>query len=101
MLSLTEALHEELKADGVKVCALCPGPVETGFNKRAGAPDDYFPHILDRSAEQVARDGYAGFMDGHRVVVPGMPNRIMTLLPRLLPTGVMLAVTRARWRRRG
>jgi hypothetical protein len=101
VLSFTEALHEELKADGLKVCALCPGPVETEFNKRAGAPNDYFPHILDRSAEQVARDGYAGFMGGHRVVVPGMPNRIMTLLPRLLPTGVMLAVTRARWRRRG
>jgi len=26
-----EALHEELKDDGVRVCALCPGPVQTEF----------------------------------------------------------------------
>ena len=31
VLSFTEALHQELKSDGVRVCALCPGPVETEF----------------------------------------------------------------------
>ncbi len=36
-------------------------------------------------------------MGGHRVVVPGKPNRIMTLLPRLLPRGLMLAMTARRW----
>ena len=33
-----------------------------------------------------------GFMAGHRVVVPGKPNRIVTLLPRLFPRGLVLAV---------
>jgi short-subunit dehydrogenase len=98
VVSFTEALHEELKSDGVRVCALCPGPVDTEFNARAGMPDDYLPSFLNRSAERVARDGYQGFMDGHRVVVPGKPNRIMTLLPRLLPRGLMLAMTD--WRRK-
>ena len=98
VLSFTEAMHEELKAGGVRVCALCPGPVETEFNERAGLPDGYFPGYLSRSAERVARDGYQGFMDGHRVVVPGKPNRIMTLAPRLLPRGLMLAMTN--WRRK-
>ena len=76
-----------LSPDGVRVCALCPGPVETEFFGRAGMPDGYFPTFLVRSAERVAREGYEGFMAGHRVVVPGKPNRIMTLLPRLLPRG--------------
>ena len=98
VLSFSEAMHEELKADGVKVCALCPGPVDTEFNHRAGVPRDYFPGFLNRSAERVARDGYAGFMDGHRVVVPGKPNRLFTLLPRLLPRGLMLAMVD--WRRK-
>ncbi len=98
VVSFTEALHEELKGDGVRVCALCPGPVDTEFNARAGMPDDYLPGFLNRSAERVARDGYQGFMDGHRVVVPGKPNRIVTLLPRLLPRGLVLAMTA--WRRK-
>jgi short-subunit dehydrogenase len=97
-LSFTEAMHEELKADGVRVCALCPGPVNTEFNDRAGVPHDYFPAFLNRSAERVARDGYQGFMEGHRVVVPGRPNRIFTLLHRLLPRGLMLAMLD--WRRK-
>ncbi len=45
VLSFTEALHEELKADGVRVCALCPGPVETEFFERAGLPDELFPGL--------------------------------------------------------
>src|SRR5450830_1463190 len=99
VVSFSEALHEELKADGVRVCTLCPGPVGTEFFDRAGVPHNYFPAFLSRSAERVAREGYAGFMDGHRVVVPGKPNRIMTLLPRLLPRALMLAMTTWRWNR--
>ena len=104
VVSLTEALHEELKAAGVKVCALCPGPVPTEFNDRASVPHDYFPQALSRSAERVAREGYQGFMAGHRIVVPGRANRIATLLPRLLPRGLILAYLSWRWakaRRRG
>ena len=104
VVSFTEALHEELKVDGVKVCALCPGPVPTEFNEQAGVPHDYLPAALARPAEEVARAGYAGFIGGHRIVVPGKPNRIATLLPRLLPRGLMLAGMGWRWqkaRRRG
>jgi len=99
VLSFTEALHEELKESGVRVCALCPGPVETEFFDRAGMPPGYFPKFIARTAERVAREGYAGFMSGHRVVVPGTVNRIATLLPRLLPRAVMLAMIQWRWNR--
>jgi short-subunit dehydrogenase len=98
VVSFTEALHEELKGDRVRVCALCPGPVETEFNEKAGVPHDYFPQFLTVSAERVAREGYEGFMSGHRVVVPGLPNRLITLLPRLLPHGVILAAEQMRWK---
>jgi len=101
VVSFSEALHAELKADGVRVCALCPGPVATEFFAHAGLPHGYFPSYLNRSAERVAREGFAGFMAGQRVVVPGGPNRIMTLLPRLLPRSLMLAMTERRWQRKG
>jgi len=97
-LSFSEAMHQELKEDGVRVCALCPGPVPTQFLSRAGIPRGYFPAFLARSAERVAREGYEGFMGGHRVVVPGGVNRIVTLLPRLLPRGLIAGYSAWRWR---
>lgn len=98
-VSFSEALHGELGPKGVKVCALCPGPVPTGFMNRAGIPHDYFPRFLARSADRVARAGYEGFMGGHRLVIPGAPNRVLTLLPRLLPRGLVAEGTAWRWRR--
>jgi uncharacterized protein len=99
VLSLSEALHEELKADGVRVCALCPGPVETEFFARAGIPSGYIPGVLECPAEKVARAGYDGMMGGHRVVVPGKLNRLVTLLPRIVPRGPMLAGAARSWNR--
>jgi short-subunit dehydrogenase len=98
-VSFSEAMHQELKDEGVRVCALCPGPVPTHFFANAGIPRGYFPSFLARSAERVAREGYEGFMSGHRIVVPGGPNRILTLLPRLLPRGLIAGYSAWRWRR--
>jgi uncharacterized protein len=75
VLSFSEALHRELKPEGVRVTALCPGPVPTEFQARAGMSGEVFPQLLSRSAERVARDGYHGFKEGQRVVVPGSANR--------------------------
>jgi uncharacterized protein len=99
VVSFTEALHQELGAEGVRVCALCPGPVDTGFFDQAGIPRNYFPALFARTPERVARAGYAGLMGGHRIVVPGKPNRVISLLPRLLPRGLVVAGSAWRWRR--
>ena len=92
VLSFSEALHHELAPKGIRVTTLCPGPVATEFQSRAGMPEGYFPSILDRSVERVARDGYDGLMAGKRVVIPGFPNRVAAFLPRLAPRGIVLAV---------
>lgn len=101
IISFTEALHQELRHSGARVCALCPGPVETEFFATADMPSDYFPGYLRRSAGRVAREGYEGLMSGRRVVIPGQHNRIVTLLPRLLPRGVVLMGGMRRWQRKG
>ena len=75
VLSFSEALHRELGGQGVRVTALCPGPVETEFMARAGIPENHFPHFLSRSAERVAQEGYDGLMRGRRVVIPGSSNK--------------------------
>jgi uncharacterized protein len=99
VLSFSEALHREVRPRGVRVTALCPGPVPTEFQARAGIPEGYMPSILARSAQRVARDGYAGLMRGARIVVPGSGNRLVALLPRLLPRALMLAFMRSNMRK--
>ena len=98
VLSFSEALHRELKPEGVRVTALCPGPVRTEFQARAGMADDHFPSYLARSAGRVADEGYRGLMAGRRIVVPGTENKVVTLLPRILPRALLLRITDARQR---
>jgi short-subunit dehydrogenase len=91
VLSFGEALHHELKPLGVRVTTLCPGPVETEFQARAGMTERQFPRMLFRSAERVAQEGYDGLMRGRRVVVPGTDNKVAALLPRLVPRRLLLS----------
>ncbi len=93
VLSFSQALHQELKPKGVRVTALCPGPVETEFQARAGLDSKTFPRLLTRTAGRVAEEGYRGLMLGRAVVVPGTPNKLATLLVRLAPRRLLLATT--------
>jgi short-subunit dehydrogenase len=89
VLSFSEALHQELSDRGVRVTALCPGPVPTEFQARAGL-GDRMPNVLSLPAERVARIGYDGFMRGKRVVVAGTGNRIAVSLLRFMPHALLL-----------
>ncbi len=100
VLSFSEALQYELKAKGVRVTVLCPGPVETEFQARAGIPESKVPWPLGVSARQVAEEGYRGLIEGRRLVVPGFPNKIVTFLPRILPRSLLLALVGRRQSRR-
>lgn len=74
-LAFSEALHEEVRGQGVHVTALCPGPVRTEFWAVAGDQpiEDAMPRIAWVSAGAVARAGIAGLAANRRVVVPGRP----------------------------
>ena len=90
VLSFSEALHRELKPKGVRVTVLCPGPVPTEFQARAGMSGDIFPRLLTRSPGQVAKDAYRGLMQGRRVVVPGVANRAVITAIRFTPHRILL-----------
>jgi uncharacterized protein len=93
VLSFSEALHQELAGRGVRVTALCPGPVPTEFQARAGIHGRGVEGVLTLSAERVAQIGYAGFMRGKRVVVAGAGNRVLASLLRLIPNRILLPVS--------
>ena len=101
VLSFSEALHHELAPQGVRVTALCPGPVPTEFQARAGLKAVKFSRTLTRSAERVARDGYRGLQEGRRVVVPGFPNKLIATFAAMLPRAWILELTGAHNRNRG
>jgi short-subunit dehydrogenase len=90
VLSFSEALHRELAKSGVRVTALCPGPVATEFQARAGMAEGHYPRTLARTAGRVAEEGYEGLMRGRRLVVPGFDSKVAALLPRLLPRWLVL-----------
>jgi short-subunit dehydrogenase len=99
--SFSEALHHELKPRGVRVTTLCPGPVPTEFHSRAGITRGRIgPALLTLPAGQVAEAGYRGLMQGHRVVIPGLGNKLVASLVRVLPRGLVMAGAGMRLRRR-
>jgi hypothetical protein len=100
VLSFSEALHSELKLRGVRVTVLCPGPVPTEFAARAGVSGGLAPGILTQSAEGVAEAGYRGLMRGDRIVVPGLANKLITLLIRIVPRRLLLKLVGSRQSRR-
>jgi len=91
VLSFSEGLRGELAAKGVRVTVLCPGPVPSEFQARAGFRPGFDSAILNVSASDVARAGYRGLMANKRAVLPGLGIKVVPFLLRLFPRGFILA----------
>jgi len=100
VLSFSEGLHRELRKKGVRVTALCPGPVPTEFQARAGLTGSQRGSRLELSASEVAQAGYRGFAAGKRLVVPGRLNKLVPLLLRVAPRALVLAMSDSRQKSR-
>lgn len=88
VLRLTEAVHEELRrsGSGVKITALCPGHVETGFDARA-----HVRHSIGGvSSYKVAKVGIDGMFQGKVVVLPGLLMKLTYLGEKCLSEPLML-----------
>jgi hypothetical protein len=91
VLSFSEALRRELAVRGVRVTTLCPGPVPSEFQGRAGLEPGFDSAVLNVSAADVARQAYRGLMANKRTVLPGLGIKAVPLLLRLFPRGFILA----------
>jgi len=89
VLSLSEALSIELKGTGITVTVLCPGTTNTEFFRRAGIGTTPPGRMGMMSPETVARAGYNGMMKEKTIVIPGLRNRLLTVLPRFFPRRVV------------
>ena len=91
VLSFTEAMRAELAPHGVRVTVVCPGPVPSEFQARAGFTPGFDSTILNVSPAEVARQGYEGLMANKRAVLPGLGIKMVPFMLRLFPRSFILA----------
>jgi hypothetical protein len=89
VLSLTEALHEELKPHGVRVTCLCPGPTRTEFGEVAGFRGSGLFDRVAMDASEVVAAGLKGLDRNHAVVVTGLLNKVVAASTRFAPRPVV------------
>jgi len=93
VVSFTEALDEELRGQGVRALAFCPGPVATEFGGVAGTGERFHDVPGELDAEAAAASALEQ-LDAREVVrVPGPLNRVTTTLSQLLPRGLVRRVS--------
>jgi short-subunit dehydrogenase len=90
VLSFSEALHHELADRAIKVTALCPGPVQTEFQERAGLQLPSIARIFEIPAARVAEIGYDALMRNQRVAIAGLGNKLMVTLMRFIPNALLM-----------
>jgi short-subunit dehydrogenase len=102
VLSLTEAIAAETAGEGVRVCALAPGPVNTRWHEKAGAQSAFYRSFVPpASARSVAWAGYLGYLLGLRVTIPGLVNPFMALAMRIMPHRIVIPIIGVLLRPRG
>jgi short-subunit dehydrogenase len=92
------ALGEELKGDGVRVLALCPGGLATTKEAIAGITSQgFWGNATTNKMEKVARRTITRALAGRRVYIPGALNRTFSIVGRLVPGTWVAGLLHGRW----
>jgi short-subunit dehydrogenase len=92
VLRLGEALHRELKRDGVMVTVLCPGMSDTGFATAAQQKITPALKLLMMQPAPVVRAGIRALQAGRISVVPGWANKATAMFTKATPRWLHQAV---------
>lgn len=93
--SFSEAVAEEIREYGITVTALCPGPVNTGFEKASNLEGaNMFKLLLPADARDVALCGYRALMSGKTLKYYGIGAKAMSLAVRALPRSLCRKVAK-------
>lgn len=93
VLALSEAVAAEVVRDGVRVCAIAPGPVQTDFHARMQSETALYRLLLPpHKPDAVAARAYRGFQLGLRVIVPNLFNVLMVLCLRVVPHRITVPI---------
>lgn len=85
ILSLSEALHEEVRAHGVTVTCVCPGPVDTDFDALAGLDNVDRPSFVVEPRGRVVTEALSAARMRRALTVPGVAPKVTMVGNRLVP----------------
>ena len=87
VVKLSEGIREELKKEHskVQISILCPGPVETNFNKVANV--DF--HLREANSMDVAKYAIRKLEKGKFYIVPGIDIKISRFGAKILPANII------------
>lgn len=90
VVRLSLAIAEELRRDrsNVSITVLCPGPVDTNFNNRAGVSFSVKPITPDYAAEYALREAF----DRRLIAIPGFSVRAGVFASRFVPHKLLSAI---------
>lgn len=90
-LKLTMAIYEELKhiKSNVKISALCPGPVDTEFNKVAKGVFN----LKEANSKCVAKYAVNKMFKNKLLIIPQFKIKLSIFLLRFLPYKLQLLIT--------
>ena len=87
VVRLSEGIREELKKDNskVKISILCPGPVDTNFNKVANVVF----HTREADSKKVAKYAIKKMLQGKFYIIPGIDIKLVKIGAKIFPTSLI------------
>ncbi len=92
VLAFTETLAAELEGTNVTVTALCPGPINTGFNTDKMLSTNAYKANKPVHPKVVAEAGVKLLLNGKGKKLIGFNNWFISNLPRFTPDGIMMKI---------
>jgi hypothetical protein len=95
VLSFSQGLRGEVRGKGLKVLAVCPGPVDTPFFEATGNAKlrGTVPKASMVTVDDVVRAALRAFKAGRSVVVPGVAFKLAAAGSKLVPRDLLAAMT--------
>ena len=90
VLKLSIAIYEELRREksNVSITVLCPGPVDTNFNNRAGVSFSVKPITPDYAAECALKKAFSGKL----FALPGLSIKLAAIGSGFVPNKLLAAI---------
>lgn len=87
IVTFSESIREELrrKKSNVKINILCPGPVNTNFDKVANVEFS----LKSLSSDYVAEYAIKKLEQGKFYIIPGNTNKLLKLASKIIPTSIL------------
>lgn len=93
VVSLTRAIAAENAGRGVRIMALAPGPVDTGFHQAMGAELSFYRQLMVAlSPRQVAFEAYLAYRLGLHLYVPGITGKLLQVAVWIIPHALILPI---------